>query len=124
MHVNGCSHPSLHLTHVRGRRSGGKTGTCAWDVPIQAWVDDMSRYIKFIDPNHLVMLGAWGYFGASTPELAEAQNPFDLTVHKLTDTVIFSADPVCQGEVALAHCVSSSSGLPETAAHSGRQWSS
>ena len=59
----------------------------------------MSRHIKSIDPNHLVMLGSWGYFGASTFELAEAENPFDLTVHKLTDTVIFSADPICHGEV-------------------------
>jgi len=29
----------------------------------------MSAYIKSIDPNHLVLLGHSGVFGASTPDL-------------------------------------------------------
>ena len=35
----------------------------------QGWVEDVSSYIKSIDPNHLVLLGHSGIFGASTPDL-------------------------------------------------------
>ena len=32
-------------------------------------MEDISAYIKSIDPNHLVLLGHSGTFGASTPDL-------------------------------------------------------
>jgi mannan endo-1,4-beta-mannosidase len=31
----------------------------------RAWVDEMSRYVKLLDPNHLVAPGTWGYRTAS-----------------------------------------------------------
>lgn len=34
----------------------------------------MSNYVKRLDSNHLVMVGSWGYFGASTPALLP-ENP-------------------------------------------------
>ncbi len=38
----------------------------------------MADFVKAVDPNHLVMVGTWGYFGASSPELL-AENPQDLS---------------------------------------------
>ena len=35
----------------------------------QEWVEDVSAYLKSVDPNHLVLLGHSGIFGASTPDL-------------------------------------------------------
>lgn len=37
--------------------------------PAQGWVEEMSAHIKALDPNHLVMLGHAGSFGASVPAL-------------------------------------------------------
>jgi hypothetical protein len=44
----------------------------------QEWVEDMAAYIKSLDKQHLVMVGTWGYFGASTPQLLQ-ENIYDLT---------------------------------------------
>ncbi len=63
----------------------------------QAWVDDMANYVKGLDPNHLVMVNSWGYFGASTPALV-SENPTDVYAAKFTDTVLFPADRICHGE--------------------------
>ena len=38
----------------------------------------MADFVKGIDPNHLVMVGTWGYFGVSSPQLM-AENPYDLS---------------------------------------------
>ena len=57
----------------------------------------MSAFVKRLAPAQLVMLGAWGFFGASTSQLLP-ENPWDLVAGKLTDTVIFSEDPACNGE--------------------------
>ena len=38
----------------------------------------MADFVKAIDPNHLVMVGTWGYFGVSSPQLM-AENPYDLS---------------------------------------------
>jgi hypothetical protein len=66
-------------------------------LPNQAWVADLSAYVKQLAPRQLVMLGAWGFFGVSTPALLQ-ENPWDLVVAKLTDMVVFSEDPACNGE--------------------------
>ena len=66
-------------------------------LPVQAWVADMSAFVKRLAPRQLVMLGAWGFFGASTPALL-SENPWELVAAKLTDTVVFSEDPACNGE--------------------------
>lgn len=64
---------------------------------LQAWIDDMSAFIKGIDPNHLVMVNSWGYFGASTPDLVK-ENPTDMSAVKFYDTVLFPAARICHGE--------------------------
>ena len=65
--------------------------------PPQAWIDDMASYIKGVDSNHLVMVGSFGTFGASTPSLV-AQNPTDMVVLTDQDTRLFPVAQVCQGE--------------------------
>ncbi|CAL8472233.1 g11775 [Coccomyxa elongata] len=64
---------------------------------LTAWVKDMSDYVKSIDPNHLVMVGSWGYFGASTPALLP-ENPSDTYAVTFLDIVLFPADRICHGE--------------------------
>ncbi|KAK9918089.1 hypothetical protein WJX75_001118 [Coccomyxa subellipsoidea] len=67
---------------------------------LTAWVKDMADFVKGIDPNHLVMVGTWGYFGVSSPQLM-AENPYDLSWRSSdssNNAGIWSADPVCKGE--------------------------
>ncbi|EIE19597.1 glycoside hydrolase [Coccomyxa subellipsoidea C-169] len=67
---------------------------------LTAWVKDMADFVKAVDPNHLVMVGTWGYFGASSPGLL-AENPQDLSWRasdSSNNAGIWSADPVCKGE--------------------------
>ncbi|CAL8471250.1 g10792 [Coccomyxa elongata] len=74
---------------------GDDTGTI-----LTAWVKDMADFVKSLDPNHLVMVGTWGYFGQSSPGLL-AENPYDLswrTVNGSNNAGIWSADPICKGE--------------------------
>ena len=55
----------------------------------------MAAFVKRLDPNHLVMLGTIGMFGASTPALTP-ENPFDLQMDTYSKGGIYQADPVCQ----------------------------
>ncbi|KAJ3684233.1 hypothetical protein LUZ61_013397 [Rhynchospora tenuis] len=38
---------------------------------LQAWIEEMSAFVKSIDPVHLVQVGLEGFYGPSTPELME-----------------------------------------------------
>lgn len=74
---------------------------------MQEWIDDMASFLKGIDKNHLVMCATMGYFGASTPNLVNA-NPTDMVVIHEGDTRLFPVAQICQGEdssaiAALAH---------------------
>lgn len=62
---------------------------------LQAWAADLAAYVKQLDPNHLVMLGLIGMFGASTPSLLQ-ENPYDLSMDTYSKGGIYQADPVCQ----------------------------
>ena len=64
---------------------------------MQGWLDDMSTYLKSIDPNHLVMVGSFGYYGASTPNLV-SENPTEMVVVRDQDTRLFPVAQICQGE--------------------------
>ncbi|CAL8471249.1 g10791 [Coccomyxa elongata] len=67
---------------------------------LTAWVKEMSDFVKSIDPNHLTMVGTWGYYGRSSPDLLP-ENPYDLswrTSNLSNDAGIWSADPICKGE--------------------------
>ena len=55
----------------------------------------MAAFVKGLSPNHLVMLGTIGMFGASTPALTKL-NPFDLVGDTTSKGGIYSADPICQ----------------------------
>ena len=50
---------------------------------VQAWAEDMAAFVKGLAPNHLIMLGTIGMFGASTPALTKL-NPFDLVNRRST----------------------------------------
>ncbi|KAJ1688853.1 hypothetical protein LUZ63_013008 [Rhynchospora breviuscula] len=43
---------------------------------LQAWIEEMSAFVKSIDPVHLVQVGLEGFYGPSTPELMKL-NPDD-----------------------------------------------
>ncbi|BDA46635.1 Mannan endo-1,4-beta-mannosidase 2 [Coccomyxa sp. Obi] len=67
---------------------------------LTAWVKEMADFVKSIDPNHLTMVGTWGHFGKSSPDLLP-ENPYDLswrTSNLSNDAGIWSADPICKGE--------------------------
>ena len=72
---------SLHISGVAAR--------------LQAWAADLAAYVKQLDPNHLVMLGLIGMFGASTPSLLQ-ENPYDLSMDTYSKGGIYQADPICQ----------------------------
>jgi len=42
-------------------------GDC--DRDMQAWLKDMARHVRSLDPNHLITIGSEGFYGASTPAL-------------------------------------------------------
>ncbi len=42
----------------------------------QAWVEEMSAFVKALDPNHLVTIGEEGFFGDGTPEAASNPQVF------------------------------------------------
>lgn len=42
---------------------------------LQAWLEEMSSYLRSLDPNHLIGAGLQGYFGGSTPELLKYNPP-------------------------------------------------
>jgi len=43
---------------------------------IQEWIVDISKYVKEVDPNHMVTVGEEGFFGASSPQ-AKLYDPGD-----------------------------------------------
>lgn len=45
----------------------GAQNTCP-DV-ISAWINDMSGYLRSVDPNHLISVGEEGYWGAYDPSI-------------------------------------------------------
>jgi endo-1,4-beta-mannosidase len=51
----------------------------------------MSIYVKGLDPNHLVMVGSWGYFGASTPALLP-ENPSGENLSHLQNTLCIEGE--------------------------------
>ncbi|CAK0784598.1 hypothetical protein CVIRNUC_007802 [Coccomyxa viridis] len=95
---------------ITGRLYRDEPAILAWDIMnepqfpgddtgklLTAWIDDMASFIKGVDSNHLVMVGSFGAFGASTPGLL-AQNPTDMVVLTDQDTRLFPVAQVCQGE--------------------------
>ncbi|KAK9817835.1 hypothetical protein WJX72_002895 [[Myrmecia] bisecta] len=70
-------------------------GDLSGDI-LQSWVEDISSYVKQLDPNHLVTLGVNGWFGASTPDRL---SPSKVRVFGCQqDGVAAAYDGVCQGQ--------------------------
>lgn len=42
-------------------------------VSVQSWIEDMAAFVKSLDPNHLVTVGAEGFWGPGASR--ESQNP-------------------------------------------------
>jgi len=63
---------------------------------LQDWIEDISMHVKALDPNHLVMLGHSGVFGASTPDRWYA-NPSTLSVGAPAVPWAHAYDAVCEG---------------------------
>ena len=38
---------------------------------IQDWIEDMSRYVKAVDPNHMLTVGEEGFYPAGDPKAAK-----------------------------------------------------
>ena len=67
-------------------------------LSLQDWVDDMATHLKSIDKNHLVMVGSFGYFVASSPASLIGENPTEMVVVQNQDTRLFPVAQICQGE--------------------------
>lgn len=81
----------------------------------------MADFVKSVDPNHLVMVGTWGYFGQSSPELL-AENPYDLswrTVNGSNNAGIWSAG---DHQLFPLELVCSVKALPNHACTRGTEW--
>lgn len=63
---------------------------------LQGWIDDVAAHVKALDPNHLVMLGHSGLFGASTPNRWHA-NPATMSVGQPLGPWAYPYDAVCEG---------------------------
>ncbi|KAJ7522468.1 hypothetical protein O6H91_18G012200 [Diphasiastrum complanatum] len=42
---------------------------------LQGWIEEMAKYVKSIDNQHLLTVGLEGFYGSSTPEESAAANP-------------------------------------------------
>ena len=105
VHRNASAVGGDHVGDCSGHNAESYLLTCA--TVMQEWIDDMASFLKGIDKNHLVMCATMGYFGASTPNLVNA-NPTDMVVIHEGDTRLFPVAQICQGEdssaiAALAH---------------------
>ncbi|GAB4818424.1 hypothetical protein N2152v2_005470 [Parachlorella kessleri] len=64
---------------------------------LQAWVEEMSGYIKSLDRNHLLTTGQIGYFGKSTPQYWQDNPPIDNAWSNLHQGVALPYNAVCEG---------------------------
>ncbi|MEW5298790.1 MAG: hypothetical protein WDW36_001873 [Sanguina aurantia] len=59
---------------------------------VHAWVEEMSLWVKRLDPNHLVTIGSEGFFGPSTPDMLQ-HNPGSWADEMGQDFVLNNAVP-------------------------------
>ncbi|GAB4818423.1 hypothetical protein N2152v2_005469 [Parachlorella kessleri] len=63
----------------------------------QAWVEEMSSYIKSLDKNHLLTTGQHGLFGKSTPQYWQDNPPIDNAWSSRHQGVALPYNAVCEG---------------------------
>lgn len=59
-----------------GLLCAGATHRCRALDALQAWLEDVSAFVKRLAPSQLLTTGSNGYFGASTPDLVAASTDF------------------------------------------------
>ena len=58
-----CSASLLHQSYVT--EAGWRARSTGCGASLQMWVEEMAPYLKAIDPNHLVTLGAEGFYSTT-----------------------------------------------------------
>ena len=51
---------------------------------LQAWIEEVSAFVKAADPNHLVTVGEEGFYGPGSPDLGSNPSPGLCTLQVLT----------------------------------------
>ena len=63
------------------------SGHAAFNTPmlhLQAWIEEVSAFVKAADPNHLVTVGEEGFYGPGSPDLGSNPSPGLCTPQGLT----------------------------------------
>jgi mannan endo-1,4-beta-mannosidase len=67
---------------------------------LTAWLSEMAAFVRGLDPNHLILTGSTGLFGASTPDHLPLNPPNDNvfgTPASLHTGAFFPYDAACEG---------------------------
>jgi mannan endo-1,4-beta-mannosidase len=76
-----------------GGDGGGGGGGASSSERLSQWLHDTAALVKSLDPNHRVTAGLEGFFGPSTPDLAQRANPYSLAAQHGADFVSAFASP-------------------------------
>ncbi|KAA6420119.1 MAG: mannan endo-1 [Trebouxia sp. A1-2] len=69
-----------------GCNTSAPNATCdpAFTGSVQAWIEEVSAFVKAADPNHLVIVGEEGFYGPGSPDLGSNPSPGLCTPQVLT----------------------------------------
>ncbi len=89
-----------HNMHVTQQTCSLSTRQCCL-LQLQAWIEEVSAFVKAADPNHLVTVGEEGFYGPGSPDLGSNPSPGLSTPQVLTacegaSTCLISVQAACQ----------------------------
>jgi hypothetical protein len=64
---------------------------------MQAWIEEMSAFIRRLDKNHLIAVGDYGFFGAATPDKLQYNPATTNAFASMTDGSPFVYNALCEG---------------------------